>query len=135
VQTFPMMDAVGDLYLVTAAGGARVRNGPGLGFGTVEVLPNGTEVTAIAKVRDDNWFLVGLGNVGKGYVSGSLIGKAPTVVPKQRVAEQPPAQVEEVQVSMSAECYRTKQWVQLADGTSEEAMITSCRTPNGWSQV
>jgi surface antigen len=135
VQQFPMMDAVGERYLVQPGGGARVRSGPGLGFGTVEVLPGGSEVTAIARVRDENWFLVGRGSVGKGYVSGNLIMPAPTVIPEAPVQEEEPAGVQEVEVSMAAECFRTRQRVELADGTSEEAMITTCRTPNGWAQV
>jgi hypothetical protein len=141
VRAFPMMDAVGEVYVVQAGRGARVRSGPGMSYGIVEVLPVGTELTAIARIRDENWFLVGRGSVGKGYVSGNLISPAATQVPagtqraSQPVAEPEPAAVQEVQVPMTAECYRTRHWVQLADGTSEEATITSCRTPNGWSQV
>jgi hypothetical protein len=36
---------------------------------------------------------------------------------------------------MTAECYTTSQSVSLADGTTEEATVTSCRTPDGWVQV
>ncbi len=36
---------------------------------------------------------------------------------------------------MASECYTTTQTVTLADGSSEKAKVTSCRTPNGWTTV
>jgi uncharacterized protein YgiM (DUF1202 family) len=130
----PIMDAVGEPYVVTASGGVNVRRGPGTEFPVVMQMASGERFNAIAKVQDDNWYLVGKGAVGKGYVSGALIATAPV-----QLDEAPPPQAEEptreVEVAIAAECFTTTQSVTLADGTSENATVTSCRTPNGWVQV
>jgi hypothetical protein len=72
--------------------------------------------------------------VGKGYVSGDLIAPAPVQLDDSPPPEQEAAS-REVEVAVAAECYTTTQSVTLADGTSENATVTSCRTPTGWVQV
>ncbi|NJN52395.1 MAG: hypothetical protein HC809_12200 [Gammaproteobacteria bacterium] len=134
-EALPMMDAVGEPYLVTSARGANVRGGPGTTFAVVESLAPQAAIDAIAKVRGEDWFMVGRGQVGIGYVSGTLIQPAPKQSAAPAAAPPPPAQVEEVQVNIASECYTTTQKVTLGDGTAEEATVTSCRTPNGWAQV
>ena len=140
VGTPPEMDAVGEMYVVIGARGANVRGGPATSFAVVESLPNGEQIRAIGKVRTSDWYMIGRGDVAMGYVAGSLIQRADALVPVATPSPPAPsaqeaAQVEEVQVVMAAECYTTNQRVTLGDGTSEEATVTSCRTPNGWAQV
>ena len=135
-MTAPIMDAVGEPYVVTASNGVNVRQGPGTGFPVVMKMASGERFTAIAKLQDENWYLVGKGNTGKGYASGDLIASAPVVLKKEPEPAPPPAaETKEVQVAIAAECYTTSQNVRLADGTSEQATVTSCRTPDGWVQV
>ena len=134
-MTAPIMDAVGEPYVVTASGGVNVRRGPGTEFPVVMKMGSGERFNAIAKVQDDNWFLVGKGTVGKGYASGDLIASAPVVLEKSEPPPEPAEATKEVKVSMAAECYTTNQSVTLADGTNEQATVTSCRTPDGWVQV
>jgi uncharacterized protein YraI len=134
-DALPVMDAVGETYVVTGSRGANVRGGPGTSYPVVESLPNQSQINAIARVRDQDWFMVGRGQVGIGYVAGSLIGPVPKQTAVAAPAPPPPEEVEEVKVTIAAECYTTKQKVTLGDGTSEEASVTSCRTPNGWAQV
>ncbi len=136
VAKLPLMDAVGEPYQVVSSKGANVRGGPGTTYSIVESLRPKEALTAIAKVRGADWFMVGRGNVGIGYVLGSLIGPrnfaAPVSVPASASA---PVPVQQVEVTMASDCYTTTQRVTLKDGTSEEAKVTSCRTPNGWAQV
>ena len=133
-MTAPIMDAVGEPYVVTASGGVNVRRGPGTGFPVVTKMAPGERFNAIAKVQNDNWYLVGKGAVGKGYVSGALISTAPLELNEPPPPE-PKEPTKEVEVAVAAECYTTTQSVTLADGTAENATVTSCRTPNGWVQV
>jgi Bacterial SH3 domain len=133
VTALPAMDAVGEPYQVVSAKGANVRDGPGVGYSIVETLKPKDAVTAIAKVRDQDWYMIGRGNVGIGYVFASLVG------PRNFAAQVAPVDaavpVQQVEVDMASECYTTTQRVTLKDGTSEEAQVTSCRTPSGWAQV
>ena len=136
----PIMDAIGEPYQVTASKKVNVRGGPGTDYSVVDSLAPKAQITAIAKVRDAAWYMVGRSNIAIGYVLGDLIGprdfETPTPAPTTAPAA-PPAAVpsKEVQVPMASECYTTTQRVTLKDGTSEEAKVTSCRTPNGWAQV
>lgn len=161
--TAPILDAVGEPYRVRAASAA-VLSGPGPSYATVMELAQGSQINAIARVQQTNWYLVGEGPVGKGYLDGSLIEPAPIApapaspaparataaapeqvkaapppqaTPTAAAAEQPAAEgnTRQVEVAMAAECYTTTQRVSLADGTTEEAVVTSCRTPDGWMQV
>jgi uncharacterized protein YgiM (DUF1202 family) len=133
------MDAVGEDYVVKGASGINVRSGPGTQYDVVAKLAAQEAVRAIARVRGQDWYMVGRGEVGIGYVAGSLIGPRPPQVAAAAPAAPPPAvppeKVEEVQVQIAAECYTTQQKVTLGDGTSEQATVTSCRTPTGWAQV
>lgn len=144
LESLPMMDAVGAPYVVNASGGVNVRGGPGTGYAVVDRLEDAERITAIGKVREQAWYLVGRGEVGIGYVFAELV--EPWSAPPDEPAEEPaeaqaseePADetdVDQVQVEMASECFTTTQSVTLADGTSEEARITSCRTPDGWAQV
>lgn len=149
VEALPVLDAVGDEYIVTANGGANMRSGPATTYNIVNKAASGQTLTAIAKVQNQNWFLMGRDSIAAGYVFGDLVmpvapdlssadstatGTSATVAASS-LAAPPPAEVEEVVASMAAECYTTTQNVTLGDGSSEEATITSCRTPNGWAQV
>lgn len=134
-DALPVMDAVGEAYLVASARGANVRGGPGTDYAVVESLKPQEQIDAIARVRGQDWFMVGRGQVGIGYVAGSLIAPVPKQTAVAPVPAPPAEEVQEVQVTLAAECYTTKQKVTLGDGTAEEATVTSCRTPNGWAQV
>jgi uncharacterized protein YgiM (DUF1202 family) len=130
------MDAVGEPYQVVSEKGANVRGGPGTTYSVVESLKAKEAITAIAKIRGEDWYMIGRGNVAIGYVFGNLIGPRNFAEPVASAATTaPPAAVKDVQVTMASECYTTTQRVTLKDGTSEEAKVTSCRTPNGWAQV
>lgn len=141
VASLPMMDAVGEPFSVSAGGGANVRGGPGTDYEVVDRLENGERVRGIGKVRDEDWYLVGRGNVGIGYVFGELLQpwQPPEGQPLEETMpaepEAPADDVAEVEVEMAAECFSTTQKVTLASGTTEEATVTSCRTPDGWVTV
>jgi hypothetical protein len=140
LQSLPMMDAVGEPYVVVSRTGVNVRGGPATDYPVVDRLQSEERVQAIGKVRDAEWYLVGRGPVGIGYVFAELIERW-TPPPQQSLDDALPsqaedeAQVDNVAVQMGAECFTTTQTVRLADGASEEATVTSCRTPNGWARV
>jgi surface antigen len=137
VGTPPEMVAVGEQYTATKT--ANVRGGPATTYAVVDSLKANEPIMAIGKVKAGDWFMVGRGDVAIGYVASSLISRAPvlptTPAPAPATPPTPPANVEQTQVVMSAECYTTTQTVKLGDGTSQQAQVTSCRTPNGWAQV
>jgi len=147
VEALPVLDAVGEEYIVTANGGANMRSGPATTYKIVNKAAGGQTLMAIAKVQNQNWFLMGRDSIAAGYIFGDLVMPvAPDLSPATTPAATataavasltaPPAtEVEEVTASIAAECYTTTQSVTLGDGSSEEATITSCRTPNGWAQV
>jgi hypothetical protein len=135
----PEMEAVGEPYVVKGGKPINVRGGPGTTYDVVGSLAPNERIKAIAKVKGSDWYLVGRGDIAIGYASGSLLQRAdlfaaPASTPPPPAAP-PPSNVEQVNVVMSAECYTTTQTVRLGDGTSQEAKVTSCRTPNGWAQV
>jgi hypothetical protein len=146
-MTAPILDAVGEPYLVRVDS-ASIMSGPGSTYAAVVEIARGARVNAIARVQQTNWFLVGDGPIGRGYLDGDLIEPAPIVQaqPKSpppqakpaaaRAAKsEPAAKTKQVDVTVAAECYTTTQSITLADGTNEQASVTSCRTPNGWVQV
>ena len=136
VEAMPVLDAVGEEYIVNASGGVNMRSGPGTRYDVVNKAGGGSKLMAIAKVQDENWYLMGQGDVATGYVFGDLVGPAPALAEELPTPPPPePAQVEEVTATVAAECYSTTQTVTLANGDTEEATVTSCRTPNGWAQV
>jgi len=139
VGTPPELEAVGEPYVVKGGKPINVRGGPGTTFDVVGSLAPNERIKALAKVKASDWYLVGRGDVAIGYVSGSLMQRADLFAPPAQAPvpqpTTPPANVEQVNVTMSAECYTTTQTVRLGDGTSQEAKVTSCRTPNGWAQV
>lgn len=141
VAALPLMDAVGEPYVVTATGGVNVRGGPGTSYEVVDRLAGDDRVQAISKVRDQNWYLVGRGSVGIGYVFGDLIARwtPPADQPLDETLDEPEddtgPDVAEVDVEMASECFTTTQTVTLGNGDTEEAEVTSCRTPDGWAQV
>ncbi len=141
LESLPLMDAVGEAMVVDAEGGANVRGGPSTDYEVVDRLSENERVRAIGKVRDADWFLVGRDSVGIGYVYGDLLERW-VPPPGERLAEAPrPAEsvptedVAEVDVEMASECFTTKQTVTLANGESEAATVTSCRTTDGWVTV
>lgn len=141
LESLPRMEAVGEPFVVLSNAGANVRGGPGTAYAVVDRLGGAERVQAIGKVQDDDWYLVGRDNVGIGYVFGELLQK--WVPPQGEVlddalqADAAPAQqdVAQVDIEMSSECFTTTQKVTLADGATEEAEVTSCRTPDGWVTV
>lgn len=133
------LEAVGEPFVVKNGKAINVRGGPGTTFDVVGSLAPNERIKAIAKVKGSDWYLVGRGDVAIGYVSSSLLQRAdlfapPPAAPTPQAAPTT-SNVEQVNVVMSAECYTTTQTVRLGDGTSQEAKVTSCRTPNGWAQV
>ncbi|MGH8494755.1 MAG: hypothetical protein ACREVN_01305, partial [Gammaproteobacteria bacterium] len=58
------MIAVGEPYIVTAPSGVNVRAGPGTQYPVVMQLADAQHFDAIARLRDDDWYLIGKGSVG-----------------------------------------------------------------------
>ncbi len=66
-----------DLGLYVLTRNSNIRTGPGTGFKAVEVLPSGSGVEVVGRVRDKNWMLIAANGVVRGYVFGDLLIKAP----------------------------------------------------------
>ena len=136
VEALPPMDAIGEAYVVTSSSTANMRSGPATTYPVVGSLQSGQVVQAIARVRDKNWFLVGATQAASGYVFGTLVAPQPASdEPIVDLPAPPEVDIEDVTVSMASDCYTTQQTIVLADGATEQAEVTSCRTPNGWVQV
>ena len=137
IGTPPEMVAVGERYIVKGARGANVRGGAGTTYPVVASLAANEQIMAIGRTTAGDWYMVGRGDVAIGYIAASLIQKATDAIPATptQAPPPPPANAETTQVVMSAECFTTTQTVKLGDGSSQQAQVTSCRTPNGWAQV
>lgn len=141
LKSLPVMEAVGEPYVVDAAGGVNVRGGPSTDYEVVDRLEDAERIRAIGKVRGEDWYLVGRGSVGIGYVFGDLI--APFTPPEDEPLDEAldvedeaaGEDVAQANVDMASDCFTTTQTVKLASGATEEATVTSCRTPNGWATV
>ena len=70
---------------------ANVRKLPTTKSARVATLSKGSEVTALGKVKGENWYLVARDGKELGYVFGSLMAEAETVVPLAPVAKNPDA--------------------------------------------
>ncbi len=66
-----------DLGLYVLTRNSNIRSGPGTNAKAVEVLPSGSGVEVVGRVRDKNWMLVASNGVVRGYVFGDLLIKAP----------------------------------------------------------
>lgn len=141
LESLPAMEAVGERFVVNAGAGINVRGGPGTDYAVVDRLEAQEQIQGIGKVLNEEWYLVGRDSVGIGYVFGELLEKW-TPPPQESLddalepAQPPPAEdVAEVSVDMASDCFTTTQTVTLASGATEEATVTSCRTPDGWVTV
>lgn len=56
---------------------SNIRTAPGTNGKAVEVLPSGSGVDVVGRVRDRNWMLISVKDVVRGYVFGDLLIKAP----------------------------------------------------------
>jgi len=56
---------------------SNIRTAPGTNGKPVEVLPSGSGVDVVGRVRDKNWMLISVKDVVRGYVFGDLLIKAP----------------------------------------------------------
>ena len=56
---------------------SNIRTSPGTDGKAVEVLPSGSGVEVVGRVRDRNWMLIAVNDVVRGYVFGDLLIKAP----------------------------------------------------------
>ncbi|MAW80182.1 MAG: hypothetical protein CMI63_08080 [Parvularcula sp.] len=66
-----------DLGLYVLTRNSNIRTGPGTDHKAVEVLPSGSGVEVVGRVRDKNWMLVSANGSVRGYVFGDLLIKAP----------------------------------------------------------
>ncbi len=66
-----------DLGLYVLTRNSNIRTGPGTEAKAVEVLPSGSGVEVVGRVRDKNWMLISANGAVRGYVFGDLLIKAP----------------------------------------------------------
>jgi len=79
----PELDVLDAPYV--ALKNANVRERPDVKSPRVTTLSKGSEITALGKVRDKNWYLVARDGKELGYVFGTLLGE-PEAEPETRVA-------------------------------------------------
>ena len=82
----PELDVLDAPYV--ALKNANVRERPDVKSPRVTTLSKGSEITALGKVRDKNWYLVARDGKELGYVFGTLLGE-PEAEPETRVAAAP----------------------------------------------
>lgn len=111
---------------------ANVRSGPGTSYEIVDRLDNGQTVDVIGKVQSGNWFLIGRGGTGIGFVFASLMEPAPAEELNFSGAEIPAKDIVERQVSAEKTCRMVEQSVSLADGSSFSERMIACNGPDGW---
>ena len=75
LELSPVFETELGLYVLTR--NANVRLGPGTAHGVAETLPSGAGVEIIGRTVRDNWMLVAHDGAVRGYVSETLMVKAP----------------------------------------------------------
>ncbi|WP_428410051.1 SH3 domain-containing protein [Hyphococcus sp.] len=66
-----------DLGLYVLTRNSNIRTGPSTDAKAIEVLPSGSGVEVVGRVRDKNWMLISANGAVRGYVFGDLLIKAP----------------------------------------------------------
>lgn len=89
VAYFPDLEILDAPYVTLKE--ANVREAPDIDSIRVKTLAKGAEVTALAKVRDSNWYLISRDGERLGYVFGSLIAEAEALVALPPAARNPNA--------------------------------------------
>jgi surface antigen len=129
VQQVPPLELIGEPYRATTSG--NVRGGPGADYTTVGRLNKGETVTVAGKVKGQPWYMISQGGAGSGFVSASLLTRAPSAVAAKE-PEAPSGAVEKRTVEAERTCRTVKQTVTLADKSTREEEVTACQGPNGW---
>lgn len=133
IEQVPPLDLIGAPY--RAKRSANVRGGPGADYVVSQSLAAGQTVDVIGKVQDSNWYMVGEGGAGSGFVATSLLEAVPpgTQSPAE-AAPAPSADVETVQVATERKCRTIEQTVTTPEGPKSEK-VTACQGPNGWEVI
>lgn len=131
VETVPPLDLIGEPFRVRSQ--ANVRGGPGTDYKVVDSLAGGSTVTVIGSVQGEPWYMIGQGGAASGFVSQSLLQRAPAAAPAS--LGRPAGPVETVTVAAERECRTVEQTVVLANGDEATETIRACQGPNGWEVV
>lgn len=127
VTTVPPLDLINASYQATA--NANLRGGPGTDYQIVGKLTKGETVQVLGRVKGQDWYLLGHGDVGTGYVFHNLL--RPTGADSAVPAMAPPAgQVGEVMVAAELPCRRVRQEVTVHDRNLSED-VTVCQQGDG----
>jgi surface antigen len=132
VQEVPPLELIGMPY--QAKGSTNVRGGPGTDYKVVGALHQGQAIPVVGKVKGRDWFMVGEGGAGSGFVSTSLLEPLPSgAAPPPPQA--PAGAVETKTVRAERVCRTVEQVVIDAHGKETTERVTACQGPNGWEVV
>ena len=133
VEQVPPLEIIASPF--KAEKNSNVRGGPGTDYLIVDTIAKGSTVTVIGKVIDASWYLVGDGDVAKGFVYAGLLSR--TAISNEddyhsgtQVNES--AEIEEQKVEVERTCRSIQQEIVLADGTAHTELVKACQTPSGW---
>ena len=130
IAQIPPLELIGAPYRTKRS--ATVRGGPGTDYAASESLTAGQTVEVIGKVQARDWYMVGQGGAGSGFVATALLEPLPPGMAKPPAPSPEPAgTVETVEVATTRTCRTIEQTVTTPEGPKSDR-VTACQGPNGW---
>lgn len=129
IERMPPIDLINDAFEVTRR--VNVRSGPGTDYKIVDTLAAGEQVQVVGKVQNADWYVIARNGVADGFVAEGFLRPASQPMPT-RVASQPAADTQVVEVEARQTCRIVVHEVELADGRSQQERMRVCPGPNGW---
>jgi surface antigen len=113
---------------------SNVRGGPSTEYVVVESLNPKTNVDVLGKVESQPWYLIGKGDIAKGFVYAPLLKQTGQPIDTSTVSDYKESELGNVEVSAKRNCRTVEQKVILKDGSEVSDTITACQQADGsWS--
>jgi surface antigen len=117
------------VYMVKKA--SNVRGGPSTEYIVVEKLASKSNVDVLGKVENKPWYLIGTGDIAKGFVYASLLEPTGQPINAAAVSNVSETELGSVEVSAKRTCRTIEQTVTLKNGEVVSDTITACQQPDG----
>ena len=128
VWQVPPMELIGADYVATTT--SNVRGGPSTNYAVMDQIQNGERVRVVGKVVEKDWYMIERNGIGRGFVYGELLRRAPQTV---TVAERP---VSTAELAGVRQCSVLEQEVTLQDGTKQTRKARACQNADGtWELI
>lgn len=111
--------------------GSNVRGGPSTDYKIVEKLASGSNINVLGKVENSSWYLIGDGDVAKGFVYKTLLESTGQPLATASNSSASDLAVSSVDVNTTINCRTIEQKVTLKNGETVVDSISACQQPDG----